>query len=201
MISVTDLRSGATFTEEGQIFKVLKYEHTKMGRGTATIKVKIKNLKTGSTTEKSFISGARVQETNLEKKEVQYLYSEGRGPASPAGGSKVEDRKYIFMDPRTFEQFTIFGTRISDEAKFLQDGINVQVMFWNGEPLSIELPIKMDFKVVVCDPGVKGNSATNIYKDATLENGLRLKVPLFIQEGQAVRIDTRTGEYVERVGK
>ncbi len=192
MISVTDLRSGATFTEDGQIFKVLKYEHTKMGRGTATIKVKIKNLKTGATTDKSFISGARVQETNLEKKEVQYLYSEDRR-------SKVEDRKYVFMDLRTFEQFTISGARISDEANFLQDGVNVQVMFWNGEPLSIELPIKMDFKVVVCDPGVKGNSATNIYKDATLENGLRLKVPLFIQEGQAVRIDTRTGEYVERV--
>ncbi len=194
MISVTDLRSGATFSEDGQIFKVLKYEHTKMGRGTATIKVKIKNLKTGSIIEKSFISGARVQETTLEKRETQYLYAEGRG-------QKVEDRTYVFMDPRTFEQFTISGSRISEEAKFLQDGINVWVMFWNDEPLSIEIPIKMDFKVVECDPGVKGNSATNIYKDATLENGLVLKIPLFVQEGQTVRIDTRTGEYVERVGK
>lgn len=194
MISVTDLRSGATFTEDGQIFKVLKYEHTKMGRGTATIKVKIKNLITGSTTEKSFISGARVQDTTLEKRETQFLYAEG-------GGLRIEDRKYIFMDPRTFEQFIILGSRISEEAKFLQEGINVQVMFWNNEPLSIEIPIKMDFKVIECDPGVKGNSVTNIYKDATLENGLHLKVPFFIQEGQAVRIDTRTGEYVERVGK
>lgn len=187
MISVTDLRANAVFEEEGQLWKVLRYEHVKLGRGTATIKVKIRNLRTGSITERAFISGARVQEANLLKKEVQYLYQ--------------DKSDHIFMDPITFEQFTLSKEKLGDEEKFLKEGMNVQVLLNDDEALSIELPIKMEFKIKESDPSVRGNSATNIFKDAVLENGLKLKVPLFVDEGDTIRIDTRTGEYVERVGK
>lgn len=184
MISVTDLRSGACFTEGKDLYKVLKYEHVKMGRGTANIKVKAKNLRSGAIIEKSFISGARVQEATLVKKEVQYLYKEGDS--------------FYFMDPITFEQFNIPESLIEEDAIYLRDGMNVVVQFFDEEPLSLDLPLKMDFKVVEADPGVRGNSATNLYKDAVLENGLKVKVPLFIKEGEVIKIDTRSGEYVER---
>lgn len=187
MISVTDLKAGSAFTEDGNLYKVTKYEFCKMGRGTATIKVKIKNMKTGSTTEKSFISGARVQEANLEKVEVQYLYKQGD--------------EFMFMDPVTFEQFSINKNKIEEEAKFLQEGLNVWILMYGDEPISLELPIKMDFMVEETDPGVKGNSATNSYKDAVLKNGLRVRVPLFIKEGELIRVDTRNGEYIERANK
>lgn len=186
MISVTDLRANAVFEEDGQLLKVLKYEHVKLGRGTATIKVKVRNLRTASVTERTFISGARVQEASLAKKEVQFLYA---------------DNNYVFMDPITFEQFTITSRKIGEDTRFLRDGMMVQLLLYEDEPLSIELPIKMEFKVTQADPSVRGNSATNIFKDAVLQNGLKLKVPLFVDEGDTIRIDTRTGEYVERVGK
>ncbi|MCL5675712.1 MAG: elongation factor P [Patescibacteria group bacterium] len=201
MISVTDLRNGAVFEENSQLLKVLKYEHVKLGRGTATIKVKVRNLRTGSVTEKTFISGARVQDANLTKKEAQFLYSDNPSTLPGAGSKQPTDNNYYFMDPITYEQFSISGQKLGDESKFLQEGVKVQLLLYQDEPLSIELPIKMDFKVVQADPGLRGNSATNIYKDAVLQNGLKIKVPLFVNEGEMVRIDTRTGEYVERVGK
>ncbi len=185
MISVTDLRAGSAFIEDGNLMKVLKYEHVKMGRGTATIKVKVKNMRSGSTTEKSFISGARVQEASLNKKELQYLYK--------------EKSDYVFMDPISYEQYTLKSEIPGDDVNYLQEGGNVQILFYDDEPLAIEVPIKMDFKVTETDPGVKGNSATNIYKDAVLANGMHVKVPLFVQEGDLIRIDTRTGDYAERV--
>lgn len=184
MISVTELRAGAAFIEGKDLFKVIKYEHVKMGRGTANIKVKAKNLRSGAIIEKSFISGARVQEAILDKKEVQYLYQ--------------ESENFFFMNPITFEQYSVPGSLIREEAKYLQEGMKVILQFLEDEPLSLELPIKMDLKVVEADPGVRGNSATNLYKDAILENGLRVKVPLFIDAGEIVRIDTRDGSYVER---
>lgn len=184
MISVTDLRAGSSFIEGKDLFKVLKYEHVKMGRGTANIKIKAKNMRSGSITEKSFISGARVQEAILDKKEVQYLYREGNN--------------YFFMNPVSFEQISVPEKLIADEAKYLKEGMTVTLQSLDDEPLSLELPIKMDFRVSEADPGVRGNSATNIYKDAVLENGLHIKVPLFIEEGELIRVDTRNGEYVER---
>src|SRR3990167_10355343 len=143
MISVTDLRAGACFLEGKDLFKVLKYEHVKMGRGTANIKVKAKNLRNGSIIEKSFISGARVQEAGLVKREVQYLYRQGES--------------YFFMDPLTFEQYPVSAELISQETKFLKEGITVSLQFFEEEALSLELPIKMEFKVTEADPGVRGN--------------------------------------------
>lgn len=184
MISVTKLRAGTTFEENDTPFLVLKYEHTKMGRGKATIKVKVKNLKTEALSEKSFTSGSRVQEIATLKKKLQYLYP---------GGTL-----FHFMDPKSFEQFEVSAETIGDQAPFLTEGALVDVLFWNGVVLVIELPPKMNFTVTQADPGIKGNSAANLYKSATLDNGLTIRVPLFIKVGDRVRVDTRNGEYVER---
>ncbi|MDP3955425.1 MAG: elongation factor P [bacterium] len=185
MIPVTHLRAGSTFEDNGQPYIVQKYEHTKMGRGTATIKVKARNLKTGTIIEKSFISGARVEEVSVVKRKSQYLY--------------LQDKEYFFMNPKTFEQFSISGGVLGHQAKFLSEGIEVDLLFLEDTPIDIELPSKMVFKIMETDPGVKGNSATNIYKSATLENGISVKVPLFIKAGEKIWVDTRSGEYVERV--
>lgn len=183
MVSVTDLRSGAVFKDEGKIFQVISYEHIKMGRGSATIKVRVRDVKTGTTLDRSFINGARVQDIAIMKKILQFLY-------------KDEDSAH-FMDFQTFEQSTIPLKKIQDNG-YLKEGENYSVSFLEGEPLIVTFPPKMEFRVVDTGPSLRGNSATNIYKDATLENNLQTKVPLFINTGDVVRIDTRTGEYTEK---
>ncbi len=184
MISVQDLRPGITFQMEGQPYVVIKYEHIKMGRGSATIKVKIRGIKSGTVVEKSFVNSARVEEATVERKELQYLYSDGAN--------------FIFMDPKSFEQTEIEAGTISEQAPYLTEGGNVWIQFYEGQAIGVELPLKMRFKVVECDPGVRGDTATNLYKSAKLENGIVVRVPLFIKEGEDVIVDTRTGEYVER---
>ncbi|MDP3988110.1 MAG: elongation factor P [Candidatus Levybacteria bacterium] len=183
MISVTDLRSGTIFEDQGQILEVLSYQHIKMGRGSANIKVKVRNVKSGATTEKSFINGAKVNNLQIQKREIQFLY---------------KDAEFLyFMDPASFEQSQL-PLKNFPEHVFLKEGQNFSISFLKDEPLSINIPPKMDLVVVETGPGVKGNSATNIYKDAILENGLKTKVPLFIKVGDRVRVDTRTGEYSEK---
>jgi elongation factor P len=154
-----------------------------MGRGSASIKVKVRNLKTGSTVDKSYINGARVQEAQVMKKEMQYLY-------------KDDDFVY-FMDPQSYEQVSISLKVVPDYA-YLKEGENFTVSFLEGEPLSVQLPPKMVFTVVETAPGVKGNSATNVFKEAELDNGITTKVPLFINVGEKIRVDTRTGAYCEK---
>lgn len=183
MISVTDLRSGTTYQEDGHYLMVLSYEHIKMGRGSANIKVKVRNLKTGATTDKSYINGARVQEAHVLKREMQYLYK--------------DDEFVYFMDPGSYEQVNI-PLKVVPEHAYLKEGETFTVSFLDGEPLTVQLPPKMVFKVVETAPGVKGNSATNVFKEAVLENGLTTKVPLFIDTGALIRVDTRTGAYCEK---
>lgn len=185
MIPATNLRTGVSFEDNGQIYLVLSYEHIKMGRGSANIKVKVKNLRSGALTEKSFISGARVEEISLEKRKVQYLY--------------FDKDSYHFMDSITFEQFSLGRQMLGDQAKFLKEGMEASILSYKEEPLAVDLPIKMEFKVAETGPGIRGDSVSNIYKDAVLENDLTVRVPLFIKAGDRVLVDTRTGEYVERV--
>ncbi|OGH10196.1 MAG: elongation factor P, partial [Candidatus Levybacteria bacterium RBG_16_35_6] len=172
------------FEDQGNIFQVLSYEHIKMGRGSATIRVRIKNIKNGGTLEKSFINGAKVNSITVLKKEMQYLY-------------KDTDFAY-FMNPSTFEQVSIPLKIIGDDHFYLKDGKNYSVSFIENEALQINLPPKMEFEVMETGPTLRGNSATNIYKDAILENGLKARVPLFIKTGEKVKIDTRTGQYSEK---
>lgn len=183
MISVTELRSGTVYEEDGRLLQVLSYEHIKMGRGSANIKVRVKDIKSGATINKSFINGARVNNVNLTKKDFQYLYKDG-------------ERAY-FMNPATFEQIDIALNKL-DGHEFLKEGDNFSISFFENEPLSLNLPPKMKLKVEETGPGVKGNSATNVFKDAVLENGIKTKVPLFIKPGDMISIDTRTGDYSEK---
>lgn len=184
MLVVSELRSGTIFEEDGNLLLVLSYEHVKLGRGSATIKVKVKNLRSGSITEKSFINGARVQDVQVLKKELQFLY-------------KDDDGAY-FMHPDTFEQVTVPLKILGAEAQFLKEGETYPISFHGDEPLSIVMPPKVELVVTDTAPGIKGNSASNVFKDATLENGVTTKVPLFINVGDKIRVDTRTGAYTER---
>lgn len=183
MIGVQELRAGTIFEENGSLLQVLSYEHIKMGRGSANIKVKVKNLRSGSTTEKSFINTAKVNDVTVLKRDHQYLY-------------KDIDNAY-FMNPVSFEQISV-PLKVIDGDKFLKEGDTYSISFLNDEALSINFPPKVVLVVIETAPGVKGNSATNVFKDATLENGLVVKVPPFIKTGDKVRVDTRTGAYTEK---
>lgn len=184
MLNVTELRAGTVYNDEGNLYQVLSYEHIKMGRGSANIKVKVKNLRSGSTTEKSFINGAKVNDVHVLKRDLQYLY-------------KDEDNAY-FMDSITFDQINV-PIKLVDEPAFLKEGESYNISFLDTEALAVNFPPKVDLKVIETGPATKGNSATNVFKDAVLENDYVAKVPLFINEGDTVRIDTRTGAYSERV--
>lgn len=187
-LNVTDLRNGTFYKEGKDILLVLTYEHVKTGRGSGNIKVKVRNLRTGSVVEKSFITGARVDEANVEKKKAQFLYRDGD---PPAGG-------FNFMDSQSFEQFSISSQVIGNQAKYLKDGLEVLLIVSEGEALGLELPMSLVYTVSETGPGEKGNSVSNVYKDATLDNGLVVKVPMFVSIGEKIKVDTRTGSYIER---
>ena len=183
MISVTDLRAGTTYEEDGNFLTVISYEHIKMGRGSANIKVKVRNIKTGTIIDKSYINGAKVQNIPVSKKDMQFLYK--------------DDDAIYFMDPATFEQISLPLALVPDHI-YLKEGESFNVSFLKGDPLSVSFPPKMTFRVVETAPGVRGNSNTNVFKDAILENGLKTKVPLFIDDGELIKVDTRTGAYAEK---
>ena len=185
MLNVTDLKNGIVFQEAGNLLQVITYEHIKMGRGSGTIKVKVKNLKTGSIVEKSFTTGARVEEANVEKKKTQFLYQDGES--------------FFFMDPVSFEQFPIARAILADSAKYLKEGLEVNLIVFGEDALAIELPNSLIYEIADTGPGERGNTVSNVYKEATMENGLVAKVPMFAKVGDKIKIDTRTGEYVERV--
>lgn len=180
---VQDLKAGATFMEDGNLFRVLSYEHIKMGRGSATIKVKLRNVRSGAVVEKGFTNGAQVNAVSVEKKEYQYLY-------------KDSEFAY-FMNPVTFDQVTA-PLKVLDGHEFLQEGKNATLEFYENEVLGVVLPPKVTLKVSETDPGVKGNSSSNMYKDATIENGVKTRVPLFINIGDSIIVDTRDGSYTKR---
>jgi len=184
MFTATQLKNNTCFLYQNQPYKVVKYKHTHLSRRGADIKVKAKNLKTGSIVNLNFGGSDRFEEVMIEKKKMQFLYGEG------------ED--FNFMDPLSFEQMSISKKLIGDGGKFLKEGQEVNILFWQEQALNIDLPISIIVEIGHCDPGAKGNSATNIFKPAVTESGLNIKVPLFIKTGDKVKVDTRSGEYVER---
>ncbi|HXK52512.1 elongation factor P [Candidatus Nomurabacteria bacterium] len=179
----TELKTGTIFKENEVPYLVLKYTHTKVARSGANVKVKAKSLLNGSVIEKSYNGTTKLEEADIFRKSAQYLYKEGG---------------YIFMDPDTFEQFTIPEDILGESAQFLREGESVQVLYFEDAPISVELPISMLFEVTYTEPGFKGNTVSNVYKDATVDNGAVVKVPSFINIGEKVKIDTRTGEYISR---
>jgi elongation factor P len=184
MIDVNELRKGVTFELDNELFRVLEYEHHKPGRGKATIRIKAKNLRTGTTLEKSFISSDRVKEAGLEYHNVQYLYNDGSD--------------YHFMDQDTFEQPAIPAEIIGETANYLVENLNIKLTFYQNEPLDIDLPITVDLKVVEAEIAVRGDTATGVNKKVTTETGLKVQVPNFIEAGDVIRVDTRSGTYITR---
>jgi elongation factor P len=185
MISATDLKNGTTFVMDGNPYKVVKYAHQKIGRGGATVKLSVRNLKTGNLEEKTLNSNYKVDNIDTVKKPLQFLYS--------------DDQTVTFMDPSTYEQTELSRLLIKSELKFIKEGDTVDILFWDNQPLSVDIAPKVTLEVTETPPGVKGDTATNVYKSAILENGLVVKVPLFIKVGDKIRVDTRSGDYIERV--
>ena len=184
MIIATDLKTGKIFKDNGYPYLVVKYEHTKTARSGATVKVKAKNLVTGSVLEKGYLGSAKVEEADIRRKDAQYLYK--------------DSTNFVFMDPDTYEQISISSEVVGDQARFLVEGENVIIMYFKDGPVSIDLPITMVFEVTYTEPGFKGNTVSNVLKEATLNNGAVVRVPTFIKIGDKVKIDTRSGEYVSK---
>jgi elongation factor P len=185
MIDVNDLRKGVIFEYDGALWRVLEYTHHKPGRGNAIIRIKARNIRTGSSIERTFNSGERVQDVRLDYHNVSYLYNDGD--------------MYYFMDGVTFEQPAIPAKLVGEYSGYLKEGMEVKLTFYQNEALDIELPTSVDLKVVHADVAVRGDTATGVTKKVQVETGATVDVPIFVKEGDTIRVDTRTGEYVTRV--
>ncbi len=184
MINVNDLKSGLTIQYDGNIYMVLDYQHVKPGKGAAIVKAKLRNLRTGSIAEYTFNAGTKVEQARIEKKAMQFLYS-------------MNDT-YYFMNMSDYEQIELDKKLIGDDAELLKENLEVDIMFYEGEMLGMNLPDKIALKVVHTEPAVKGNTTSSAMKDATLETGKVIKVPLFIEEGEELLISSKDGKYVSR---
>ena len=185
MIDVNELRKGVTFEMDGQLYKVLDYEHNKSGRGNASIRIKARNMRSGSTIERTFNSGNRVQDVRLDYVNMQYLYNDGDF--------------YYFMNTETFEQITVGKAILTETAGYMKENLEVKLTFYHEEVIDIELPTSVDLLVTQAETAVKGDTATGVTKRITVETGTTVDVPYFVNEGDTIRVDTRTGAYVTRV--
>ncbi len=185
MISTGDLKKGIAIELDGELWQILDYQHIKMGRGSAQVKIKLRNIRRGQTVERSFQAGEKWPRAILEKRPVQFLYRDGD--------------EFHFMELENYEQFSLTSAQLDDVANYLVDGMQLDRTSWEGETIGIELPITVDLTVTEAEPGFAGDTATGARKQATLETGLVVQVPLFVVEGDVIRIDTRTGEYQTRV--
>ena len=184
MVNANDIKNGMTILFEDNIYVVLEFSHVKPGKGAAFLKAKLKNLRTGSIVEKTFNSSIKLERAMIQKVDMQYLYGSGDS--------------YNFMNMETYEQIEIPASHLGDDAKFLKENLNVNITFYEGEVLGIILPDKIEYKIIKTEPAVKGNTTNNATKEATIETGLIIKVPLFIEEGENVLVSTSDGKYVSR---
>jgi elongation factor P len=185
MISTGELRKGVVIELDGDLWQILDYHHIKMGRGSAQVRIKLRNVKKGSTVEKSFQAGEKWPRAQLDRREIQFLYRDG------------DD--FHFMEMESYEQFRLSANQIDDIVPYLKDGMTLDRITYEGETLGVELPITVDLVVAETEPGFAGDTATGARKAATMETGLIVSVPLFVTEGDTLRIDTRTGEYQTRL--
>jgi elongation factor P len=185
MADANELRKGVTFQIDDNLYRVLDYHHHKPGRGLATIRVKAVNLRTGSIVEKTFSSSEKVDTVRLDYHQAQYLYNDGQN--------------FYFMDTETYEQPSISASVVGEAANYLTEEMQVKLTFFEGKVLDIELPTSIDMKVIKADPAVKGDTATGVNKKVTTETGLEVLVPAFVESGDIIKVDTRTGEYITRV--
>ena len=184
MINVNDFKTGVTIQYDGGIYQVLEFQHVKPGKGAAIVKAKLRNLRTGAIAEQTFNAGVKVPTAHISKQKMQYLYNSGS--------------TYSFMNMETYEQVEIDESSISNDVKFLKEGLEVYITYYESEMLGIELPEKIDYVITTTEPAVKGNTATGATKDAIIETGLLVRVPLFIEEGEEIIVSTKDGKYVSR---
>ena len=180
-----DVRNGTTFELEGSVYKVVEFQHVKPGKGAAFVRTKLKNVINGSVLEKTFNPSEKLQGAEIEKRDMQYLYSDGD--------------LYYFMDNTTYEQIPLNKTDLGDTLKFLKENTDVKILSFKGKVFAIEPPLFVELSITYTEPGFSGNTSTNATKPAELETGYSINVPLFVNTGDTIRIDTRTGEYMERV--
>ncbi|HEC98201.1 MAG TPA: elongation factor P [Nitrospirae bacterium] len=185
MISTSDFKRGTKIEFRGEPYEILDFQHVKMGRGSAFVRTKMKGLRTGKIIEETFSSGDKVPKPELEEKEMQYLYK--------------QDNLCYFMDTGTYEQVPVTEEQLGDSRKYLKENMNVSILSYKGEPIAVELPNFVELKVAQTEPGFKGDTASGGSKPAILETGASVKVPFHINEGDIIKVDTRTGEYIERV--
>ena len=184
MVNVNDFKTGMTIQFEGNLYMVIEYQHVKPGKGAAFVRTKMKNLRTGATTEYTFNSSAKVELARIERKPMQYLYSSGS--------------TYTFMNMEDYSQVEIEGSSLGDDVKYLKENLDVDITFFEGEMLGLSLPDKIEMVVTKTEPAVKGNTSQSATKDATLETCYEIRVPLFVEEGEKVIISTKDGKYVSR---
>lgn len=183
-INVNDFKTGVTIALEGNIYQVMEFQHVKPGKGAAFVKAKLRNLRSGSTVEHSFNSGVKVDTARIERKPMQYLY--------------MMDNKYYFMNMTDFEQIELSEDQVGENKKYLKENLDVSITFYEGEVLGIMLPDKIELKVIETEPAVKGNTTNNALKDAKVETGYNVRVPLFIEQDETIIISTKDGKYVSR---
>lgn len=184
MISAGDFRNGVTFEMDNQVYQVVEFQHVKPGKGSAFVRTKYRNIRTGAVVERSFNPNEKFENAQLERADLSYLYTDGE--------------LYYFMDQETFEQTPFQESVLGSALRFLKEGMICKVISYKGQVFSVELPTFVELLITEAEPGVKGDTAQNATKNATLETGAVVRVPLFVNEGEMIRVDTRTGEYMER---
>ncbi len=185
MISTTDFRSGTRLMVDGEPFYIVEFQHVKPGKGGAFVRTKLKSYLTGNVLDRTFRSGERFEEPDLEERDMQFLYASGDS--------------YTFMDTETYEQFTYERKHLGENVDLLKENMEVKILIYDHKPIAVELPIFIELKVVDADPGVRGDTASGGSKPAVVETGATIKVPLYLEVGETIKIDTRTRAYVERV--
>ncbi len=185
MVTAGDFKNGLTFEMEGKVYQVVEFQHVKPGKGAAFVRTKYKDVVTGAIRETSFNPTAKFENAVIERKDLEYIYNDGE--------------LYYFMDQETYEQVPLNAEKLSDNFKFVKENTVCRISSWKGNVFSVDPPTFVELAVTETEPGVKGDTATNVTKEATLETGAVVRVPIFINEGDVLKIDTRTGTYVERV--
>jgi len=185
LISTGDLRKGVVIEMDKQLFQVLDYQHLKIGRGSAQVRMKLRNVRTGALIDRTVQAGEKWPRVRLEHRTVQFLYE--------------EPPNYVFMDQESFDQTTLTTAQLGDAVNYLKDGLELEILMYDDEPIGVELPITVDLKINDTEPGFRGDTASGGTKPATLETGLVVSVPLFVNTGETIRVDTRSGTYIERV--
>lgn len=184
MISSSDFRTGATIEIDNNVWQIVDFQHVKPGKGAAFVRTKMKNVRTGAVVERTFNPGEKFPKAHVDRREMQFLYE--------------SDGNYNFMDNETYEQSELTSDQLGDAVKYLKENMNISIMFFQGTVIGVELPVAVELTVVETDPGIRGDTATGGTKPAKMETGCVVRVPLFINIGDVLRVDTRTGDYLER---